>query len=129
MGGGGAKKKKKKTKNNFFFFFFGPPPPPPAPPGPKTPGLLALWFRLSNVAGTIHARYSRRSFQIRQHVSLFENFSCMHGNKSMQCNCNILAYRMEKQKASKLGPAVRRFLKKKLWSWKAPNLRPKPGAS
>ena len=28
----------------------------------------------------------------------------------MQRNCNILAYRMEKQKASKLGPAVRRFL-------------------
>ena len=28
----------------------------------------------------------------------------------MQRNCNILAYSMEKPKASKLGPAVRRFL-------------------
>ena len=28
----------------------------------------------------------------------------------MQNSCNILAYSMEKQNASKLGPAVRRFL-------------------
>ena len=28
----------------------------------------------------------------------------------MQHSCNILAYSMEKQRASKLGPAVRRFL-------------------
>ena len=84
MGGGGGQKKKKEKKKknvNFFFFIWAPPPPPPPPPGPGTPGLLALGFKLSNVADTIHARYSRRSFQIRQHVSLFKNFSYMHGNK------------------------------------------------